>query len=157
MKAIVMSSVVLALVGCGGGSGDDISPCASELEISQALLGSSLQWQGRSNLVTSVSGQVVIFDDANFQLIPGQSVQIQANVTVPAACRSGLRFSWGRNGDGSVRGDPAWLDVNPISGEITGMVPADIGDYSTGGSKVQIEMPGVKWRFLNFGINVVRQ
>ena len=76
---------------------------------------------------------------------------------MPAVCRSGMRFSWGSNGNGSVRREPAWLDVNPMSGEIIGTVPADTGDYSTGGGNVQIEMPGIKWRFLNFGINVVHQ
>lgn len=160
MKKLAMSFmgiVAALLVGCGGGgTGGSETPCASEDDVSLAMLGSSLTGHGMTALASATSGQVVIFSDAKFQLQAGQKVAIQANVSVPASCRQGLRFSWARTGtNGETRRDPAWLDVDPVTGLVSGTVPADLTNgYDTGGSMVVVEMRGVKWRFLNFSIAV---
>lgn len=153
IKVISAIGFALSVIGCGGG-GSVSAPCASEAEISQALLSSTLQWQGSLHRVNQISDQVIAFDNSMFSVTPGQTIQIQANITVPQACQSGLRFSWGRTGNGSTRMDPQWLDVDPTTGLIHGVVPIDVGNYSIGGSLAEVKLPGAQLRFLNFGINV---
>jgi hypothetical protein len=155
MKKILAIGFLAALMGCGGGGGSS-SPCASESEISLALLNSTMQWQGISYSASLISGQVVVFDGASFQVSPGQTIQIQTNIPVPQACRSGMRFAWGRTGNGSTRSGPLWLDVDSVTGMIHGVVPVDVGNSSTGGSLVEVDLPGAQLRFLNFGITVTR-
>ncbi len=150
---ILVSFTTGLLASCGGGT--TATPCAPEDAVSLALLGSSIRGHGLDVMASSISGQVVLFQGAAFRLQAGQKVEIQANVVVPEACRAGLRFSWGRTGaNGETRSEPAWLDVNPTTGLISGTVPANLNMYSQGGSLVVLEMPGVKWRFLNFLLQV---